>query len=499
VNPNAIARSLQPNAARLWVIGGSDTRGGAGIQADLQTATDFGVCCHTIVSAVTAQSSQSVTLVNPVSAEHLLKQLNTSLQDGLPQAIKIGLLVTQKQVDVLAEWLKDHSVPIVLDPVQIASTGNSLINESVNLSGLYPFCTLVTPNLDECEQAGGIDAFRQCGVPAILVTGQRLSETERIFEQLHVFGENSESRWVHSLVETKNTHGTGCTLSSAIAARMASGSDLRDAITAAIAYVQHGLQPDAVASARQSVGHRGFPSNPDLWPMVPVKDSSIGELQFPELAHPLGFYPVVNTIEWVEKLLQHGVRTLQLRVKDKTNKTLREDLAQAIALAKSVNAQLFINDHWELACELGAYGIHLGQEDMQDADLQAIADCGLRLGLSTHNLFELGIAFGVRPSYYALGHIFSTTTKQMPGKPQGLHRLAEQARLLRHRPTVAIGGINRSNAERILATGVSGLAVVRAVTESVNLGGTIEQFAEIFERFGLDANIKREVDHADID
>lgn len=492
----------QGNAPMLWVIGGSDTRAGAGVQADLLTANDLRVCCATVVTAVTAQSRQQVSAVQSVSEALLEQQLQTLLDDGQPQAIKIGLLVSQAQVSTLTAWLEKHPTPMVLDPVQIASTGNTLTDEPVDLSPLYPFCTLVTPNERESKRLGGVDAIVAGGAQALLVTGCASTgekTTGVIEERLYDFSDNSEECWRHPRVDTQNTHGTGCTLATGIAAELARGLVLRDAVTVAIAYVQHGLQPDAVANARQSVGHRGCPTRAELWPQVAIAGGPTGQWVFPALIKPLGFYPVVDSFAWVEKLLAMGVRTLQLRIKSNAHpQQLRLDLANAIALAKSVNAQLFINDHWQLACELGAYGIHLGQEDLLDADLAAIAECGMRLGVSTHSLFEISIALGLRPSYYALGHIFATKTKQMPSQPQGLARLAEQAHLLRDRPTVAIGGINRSNAEQVLATGVSGLAVVRAVTESVNLRGTIQQFIEIFDRYRLDPNIEREQVYASV-
>jgi len=208
---------------------------------------------------------------------------------------------------------------------------------------------------------------------------------------------------------------------------------------------------------------------------------------------------VVDSLQWVEKLLALGVRTLQLRIKsERETPALRQSIASAIKLAQEADAQLFINDHWQLACEYGAYGVHLGQEDLESSDLSALANAGLRLGISTHNLFEISVSLGIQPSYYALGHIFATQTKVMPGCPQGLSKLAQQARLLRDYPTVAIGGINRSNAERVLATGVSGLAVVRAITESSNLRGTVQRFKQVFERFGRDANINSESENASL-
>ena len=135
---------------------------------------------------------------------------------------------------------------------------------------------------------------------------------------------------------------------------------------------------------------------------------------FAPVPRRLGLYPVVDSVEWVTRLLDAGVRTLQLRIKDKTEAEAEADVAAAIALGQRYHARLFINDYWRLAIKHQAYGVHLGQEDLQTADPDAIRRAGLRLGVSTHDDMEIDVALAVRPSYIALGHVFPTQTKQMP-------------------------------------------------------------------------------------
>jgi hydroxymethylpyrimidine kinase/phosphomethylpyrimidine kinase/thiamine-phosphate diphosphorylase len=137
---------------------------------------------------------------------------------------------------------------------------------------------------------------------------------------------------------------------------------------------------------------------------------------------------------------------------------------------------LFINDYWQLAIKHKAYGVHLGQEDMEVADLPMIADAGLRLGLSTHGYYEILRAQQLKPSYIALGHIFPTKTKQMPSDPQGLNRLGKYAALLADIPTVAIGGINLKRAAAVWKTGVGSIAVVSAITDATDPKIAIESF-----------------------
>ncbi|WP_341504225.1 thiamine phosphate synthase [Gallaecimonas sp. GXIMD4217] len=207
--------------------------------------------------------------------------------------------------------------------------------------------------------------------------------------------------------------------------------------------------------------------------------SSDEPLSFPRCPKRLGFYPVVPDADWVEKLLLLGVRTIQIRVKTLSGAALRQELARAVRLGNDFGARVFINDHWQLAIELAAYGVHLGQEDIQGANLAAISRAGLRLGISTHGYFELLRAEALEPSYVALGAIFPTTTKVMPTAPQGLDKLAHYCRLLPHRPKVAIGGINMDNASSVLACGPDSLAVVRAVTESEDLDACVGYFLKL--------------------
>lgn len=187
---------------------------------------------------------------------------------------------------------------------------------------------------------------------------------------------------------------------------------------------------------------------------------------FPATAPRLGLYPVVDSVEWIERLLDAGVRTLQLRIKDQPDEVVEPFIIRAIAAGKRYQARLFINDYWQLAIKHQAYGVHLGQEDLDVANLQQILHAGLRLGLSTHDDAELDRALALRPSYIALGHIFPTQTKVMPSSPQGLAELKRHLGRLAGISTVAIGGISIARAPEVLATGVGSIAVVSAITQA---------------------------------
>ncbi|MCI1900744.1 MAG: thiamine phosphate synthase [Enterobacter sp.] len=200
---------------------------------------------------------------------------------------------------------------------------------------------------------------------------------------------------------------------------------------------------------------------------------------FPPVPFCLGLYPVVDSVEWIARLLNAGVKTLQLRIKDKTDAEVEGEVLTAIELGRRFDARLFINDYWQLAIKHQAYGVHLGQEDLETTDFNAIRHAGLRLGVSTHDDMEIDIALAARPSYIALGHVFPTQTKQMPSSPQGLEQLARHIERLADYPTVAIGGISLDRAPAVLKTGVGSIAVVSAITQAADWQAATAQLLKL--------------------
>lgn len=191
---------------------------------------------------------------------------------------------------------------------------------------------------------------------------------------------------------------------------------------------------------------------------------------FAPMTSPIGFYPVVHTAEWVERLLDWGARTVQLRIKaaDHTPAQIALQVTAAVQAGRAVpGAQVFINDHWQLALATGAYGVHLGQEDldaMPEEDIQSLCTARMRLGLSTHTPKELARAKAFQPSYLAIGPIYPTTLKVMPYEPVGLDRLKLWVKDAAPYPVVAIGGISLERMPGVRGCGVDGVAVVSAVT-----------------------------------
>lgn len=182
--------------------------------------------------------------------------------------------------------------------------------------------------------------------------------------------------------------------------------------------------------------------------------------------YPDRFYPVVDSVAWVRRLAALGVGTVQLRAKDLGHDAALALIREALAATRGTVAKLVVNDYWRAAIEAGAKHLHLGQEDLADADIAAIRRAGLTLGLSTHDEAELDNALRYQPDYVALGPIFPTTLKAMRFAPQGLARISEWKQRIGATPLVAIGGITLEQAPAIFAAGADSIAVVSDITKS---------------------------------
>jgi thiamine-phosphate pyrophosphorylase len=186
------------------------------------------------------------------------------------------------------------------------------------------------------------------------------------------------------------------------------------------------------------------------------------------MPHPDRFYPVVDSLAWIERLTRLGVRTIQLRVKDVTHERAVALVREALSVTRASSTGLVVNDYWRAAIEAGAKHVHLGQEDLAEADVDAIRAAGLTLGLSTHDEEELATALRHRPDYVALGPIYPTTLKAMRFAPQGLDRIGEWKRRIGSIPLVAIGGITLERGPGVFAAGADCIAVVSDVTQNAD-------------------------------
>jgi thiamine-phosphate pyrophosphorylase len=180
------------------------------------------------------------------------------------------------------------------------------------------------------------------------------------------------------------------------------------------------------------------------------------------------FYLIVDGSEWIARLLPCGVKLVQLRIKDKPDSTVRSEIAKSKTLCAHYGAQLIINDYWQQAIDAGCDFVHLGQGDLDTADLTAIRRAGLKLGISTHDEAELARALKAEPDYVALGPVYPTILKQMPFAPQGLSRIAEWKKKIGNIPLVAIGGLTLERVRAVLEAGADSAAVVTDVSLNAN-------------------------------
>lgn len=172
------------------------------------------------------------------------------------------------------------------------------------------------------------------------------------------------------------------------------------------------------------------------------------------------FYPIVPDLAWLERIVPLGVRTVQLRLKDAEPREVRRQIAASLELTRRHDCRLIVNDYWREAIDLGADYLHLGQEDLAEADVAAVRRAGMRLGISTHDEAELELALAAEPDYVALGPIYETKLKAMKWAPQGLDRIGEWKRRIGALPLVAIGGITPERAPGVVAAGADSVAVI---------------------------------------
>ncbi|NCQ24149.1 MAG: thiamine phosphate synthase [Rhodobacteraceae bacterium CG17_big_fil_post_rev_8_21_14_2_50_63_15] len=190
------------------------------------------------------------------------------------------------------------------------------------------------------------------------------------------------------------------------------------------------------------------------------------------------FYPIFDSAAWLGRMLPLGVRLVQLRIKAATAETLRAEITRAQRLCRAHGATLVVNDHWQLAIDLGCDWVHLGQEDLDHADIAALRRAGIRLGLSTHDRAELARALALAPDYVALGPVYPTILKPMKWPAQGLARLTEWKGLIGAMPLVAIGGLSVERAAGAFAAGADVVSAVTDITRSADPEARVRRWIE---------------------
>jgi hydroxymethylpyrimidine kinase/phosphomethylpyrimidine kinase/thiamine-phosphate diphosphorylase len=508
---------VQPGAGPVVLtIAGSDPSGGAGIQRDLRTFAALGVDGVSVITAVTAQNTRGVHGLYTIPARHLAAQLDAVLSDIPVAAVKIGMLGGPAQVVAVADALRRYRPPnVVLDPVLAATGGEPLLSPAGRealLARLIPLCDLVTPNLAEVQAllgaavARAIDAAEAAapllarGAGAVLVKGGHLSGApvdvliQSSIEPVFFIGER---------VQTPHTHGTGCLLSSAIAAFLARGASLEAAVGDAKSAVTEALKSPVILGQG-----RGFPEVRRTSPPGPFPEAGrgsagqsadfhlpsplrgggggpsqpLGPLAFPGLKPGAvgtlvrGLYVLTDTElrpersaeEIVKAALAGGARIVQLRDKRHSTAVLVPLAKRLRERAHATGALFIVNDRVDVAVAADADGVHLGPDDMDPRDARRLLGPDRILGVSVSTVAEAAPVAAVA-SYLGVGAIFGSATKSDAGPPVGVERIREIRRAFPKHPIVAIGGIQRENIGDVIAAGADAAAVVSAVVAAPDM------------------------------
>jgi thiamine-phosphate pyrophosphorylase len=368
---------------------------------------------------------------------------------------------------------------------EAAALAAQIIDRHAEAFGRAPHAWRVTDRADEATTATTVllttdaaqaDRARTAGAAVVLSETRGAERIDTVHDRLGTYRFTSVAR--------------GDALDARFVARFGAALALafepRDALCVARAWIAES-NADALA----------WPARFDALPRVlepALPCPTAPDLAFAPCPTQLGIYAVVPDAEWVARLVALKVPTVQLRIKS-ADAHMAEEVMRAEAAARGSNTRLFINDHWEIAVGVhmqsnrtngksGIYGIHLGQEDIDHADLEVIREAGLRLGISTHGYAEMLRVAPLNPSYLALGAVFATPTKTMPTVPQGLGRLFAYAAAMRTRvpapPLVAIGGIDLAAMPRVLESGVGCVAVVRAITQAEDVAAAVDTLQATF-------------------
>lgn len=365
---------------------------------------------------------------------------------------------------------------------EAAALAAQIVDRYVEAFGRAPHAWSVTDRADEAATATTVllttdtaqaDRARATGAAVVLSETHGTERIDTVYDRLGAYrfasaahGEALDARFV-----------------AIFGAALALAFELRDALCVARAWI-------AEANADALAWPSRFNALPRvLEPALPCPTAA--DIAFAPCPTQLGIYAVVPDADWVARLVALKVPTVQLRFKSGDAAAVVDQVRRAEAAARGSDTRLFINDHWQVALDVhaqvvdsGIYGIHLGQEDIDAADLVAIRAAGLRLGISTHGFAEMLRVAPLNPSYLALGAVFATPTKTMPTVPQGLGRLFAYAAAMRTRvpapPLVAIGGIDLAAMPRVLASGVGSVAVVRAITQAVDVPAAVDTLQATF-------------------
>ncbi|XP_020705036.1 probable thiamine biosynthetic bifunctional enzyme, chloroplastic [Dendrobium catenatum] len=469
--------------AHVLTVAGSDSGGGAGIQADIKACAAACVYCSSVITSVTAQNTIGVQGVYSLAENFVAEQLRSVLSDMQVDVIKTGMLPSPGMITVLCQSIKEFPVrAVVVDPVMVSTSGDVLSGPST-LSGfckeLLPLADIVTPNLKEASALlGGISldtvddmrfaakSIHDFGARNVLVKGGDLpgsSAAIDIFFDGEQFHELCGPR-----IMTRNTHGTGCTLASYIAAELAKGTPMLQSVQAAKSFVKSAL----LYSKDLMIGNGPQGPFDHLFMLKNQLNNYAPKWTFN--ANSLLLYAVTDSrmnkkwarsiTEAVKASIEGGATIIQLREKEAETSEFVKKTVDCMAICRSYHVPLLINDRIDVALACDADGVHIGQSDMPAELARKILGPGKIIGVSCKTPAQAMKAWADGADYIGCGGVFPTNTKQS-NPTIGLKGL-ETVCLASKLPVVAIGGIGAGNVQSVMELGVpnlKGVAVVSAL------------------------------------
>lgn len=473
----------------IWTLDASDACGLTSAQLDTQVSFSLGVHCCTLTTARLASTGKEHKAFAPVPLEHLEAELNCLAVSMPPAVIKLGLLPNAEVVHLVADVLEDFNGYVVYEPVFTLAGGLFQLDRKVwelirrrllpQVDIFLPSCkqlaSLTGAPVDQYEDIEkASEQFLHYGVKSLLIKAGQLVGDPR-FRDDFFYGKGGRFWLRNQGVSGKPAIASGAVMAAAIAASLAHGLDIEDALVIAESCRnQCQRQPLHTDKGTPLVGSVGWPDvledmpllitdNPERWSRARLSVEKV---------EGLGMYPVVGSSAAVEHYLSMGVRTLQLRLPALAEPDLKQEVQRSVKLCSRYGARLFVAGHWQLALLYGAFGVHLEQADIGQANMKAISDGGLQLGLGVANWSDLAEALAISPGYIAI---------EFNGELEGFtHRLQHWVELLAGRFSLTVQGeFDAQSLPAILSTGVGSASPLNDVSEGrVPLDNLLEAFGE---------------------
>ncbi|XP_065870913.1 thiamine biosynthetic bifunctional enzyme TH1, chloroplastic isoform X2 [Euphorbia lathyris] len=488
----ASASASKMKIPHVLTVAGSDSGAGAGIQADLKACAARSVYCSTVITAVTAQNTVGVQGVNVVPEDFVAQQLKSVLSDMQVDVVKTGMLPSIGIVNILCQSLKEYPVrALVVDPVMVSTSGDVLAGPSIVSTFreyLLPMADIVTPNIKEAsalldgmpletvdDMRSAAKRLHAIGPRSVLVKGGDLPDSS---DAVDVFFDGNDYHELRSSrIKTHNTHGTGCTLASCIAAELAKGSPMFSAVKVAKRYVETALEYskdivigngrqgpfDHLLRLKNGVNNccRQATFSPSNLFLYAVTDSRMNRKWGRSMANA------------VKAAIEGGATIIQLREKDAETKEFLETAKACLEICRSHEVPLLINDRIDVAIACDADGVHVGQSDMPAGVVRALLGPEKIIGVSCKTPEQAQQAWIDGADYIGCGGVYPTNTKENNTTVglDGLKAVCTASKL----PVVAIGGIKASNAGSVMETGVSNLKGVAVVSGLFDQESVVEE------------------------